>query len=496
MMMVKRITITRRSSLVRASNRLAKLDFAEAANRLIIEKISYNMKTLITCLIILTGISTTFAQDKIPRILPLEERAQVIDRLFEEKINTVLPELMEREGIDMWLVIAREYNEDPVIRTMLPANWHAARRRTILVMYNPGGGKAVETLAVARYDVGEVFKKAWDKEKQPNQWARLAEIIKERDPEKIGLNYSDHYGQADGITYSEFTAFKNSLSKKYQNRIASAEKLAVGWLETRTASEMVIYPQIVKIAHEIIAEGFSDKVIQPGVTTTDDVVWWYRERIKELKLKTWFHPSVDVQRADKEQLEHLRTFDKRPGKNVIQPGDMVHVDFGITYLRLNTDTQQLAYVLKRGEEDAPDYLKKALATGNRLQDIFTGNFAVGKTGNQVLAESRATSIAEGIKPSIYTHPIGYYGHAAGTTLGMWDAQEGVPYTGDYPLHANTAYSIELNASVYIEEWGKEIRIMLEEEAFFDGESVQYINGRQKRFLLIPRNNETTDILGK
>jgi Xaa-Pro aminopeptidase len=452
------------------------------------------MKKIILLTLTTLMVVAVFAQSRIPAILPLKNRAEVIDRLFEEKVRTVLPDLMEREGIDMWLVIAREYNEDPVIRTMLPAIWHAARRRTILVMYNPGNGKALETLAVARYDVGEVFKKAWDKEKQPDQWARLAEIIAERDPKNIGLNYSDHYGQADGITYAEFMAFQNSLSKKYQKRIVSAEKLAVSWLETRTPSEMVIYQQIVKIAHEIIAEGFSDKVIQPGVTTTEDVVWWYRERIKELKLATWFHPSVSVQRADEEQFEHLRTFDKRPAQNIIQPGDLVHVDFGITYLRLNTDTQQHAYVLKAGEKDAPEYLKKALANGNRLQDIFTGNFAVGKTGNEVLAESRAASIAEGITPSIYTHPIGYYGHAAGTTLGMWDAQEGVPYTGDYPLHAHTAYSIELNAATYIEEWGKEIRIMLEEDAFFDGENVRYINGRQKHFLLIPRNNATTDIL--
>ena len=453
------------------------------------------MKNILLAVIGFTLSLNVVAQDKIPVILPLKTRAEVIDRLFEEKVKTVLPGLMEREEIDMWIVIAREYNEDPVIRTMLPAIWHAARRRTILVMYNPGNGNEVETMAVARYDVGDVFKKSWDKEKQPDQWARLAEIIEEKQPQKIGLNYSDYYGQADGITYSEYKAFEKAIAKKYQSRIVSAEKLAVSWLETRTASEMVIYQQIVKIAHEIIAEGFSDRVIQPGVTTTDDVVWWYRERIKELKLDTWFHPSVSVQREDREQFEHLRTFDKRPEENVIQPGDLLHVDFGITYLRLNTDTQQHAYVLRNDEEDAPDYLKKAFANGNRLQDIFTDNFAVGKTGNEVLAESRAKSIEEGIKPSIYTHPIGYYGHAAGTTLGMWDSQDGVPYTGDYPLHANTAYSIELNAATYIEEWGKEIRIMLEEDAFFDGETVQYINGRQKRFLLIPRNSGTTDILG-
>lgn len=454
-----------------------------------------DMKKLTFSFILFLIALTTIGQNKIPEILPLQKRAEIIDRLFEEKVHTTLPELMRREGIDMWIVMAREYNEDPVIRTMLPAIWHAARRRTILVMYNPGAGQEVECLAVARYDVGKVFTKAWDKEKQPNQWARLAEIIEEKNPTKIGLNMSEYYGQADGITHSEYLAFENSLPKKYQKRIVSAEKLAVGWLETRTTSEMDIYQQIVKIAHEIIAEGFSDQVIQPGVTSTNDVVWWYRERIKELKLDTWFHPSVSVQRADAEQFEHLRTFDKRPEQDIIQRGDLLHVDFGITYLRLNTDTQQHAYVLRRGEGDAPDYLKQALANGNRLQDIFTNNFKVGKTGNEVLAESRAQSIAEGIKPSIYTHPIGYYGHAAGTTLGMWDSQDGVPYTGDYPLHKNTAYSIELNAATYIEEWGKEIRIMLEEDAFFDGESVKYINGRQKKYLLIPRNNAATDILG-
>lgn len=454
-----------------------------------------SIKTVLAILLAAISVVAT-AQSKIPAILPLQKRAQVIDQLFEEKVNIFLPELMRKEGIDMWIVMAREYNEDPVIRTMLPAIWHAARRRTILVMYDPGNSKPIETLAVSRYNVGEVFKKAWDKEKQPDQWARLVEVIEEKSPKKIGLNMSEFYGQADGLTHYEYEAFYNKLPKKYKKRVVSAEKLAVGWLEFRTFSEMAIYQQIVKIAHEIIAEGFSDQVIQPGVTSTEDVVWWYRERILELKLDTWFHPSVSIQRADSAQFEHLRTFDKRPEKNIIQKGDLVHVDFGITYLRLNTDTQQHAYMLRLGETDAPDYLKKALSNANRLQDIFTGNFKVGKTGNEVLAESRAQAIKEGINPSIYTHPIGYYGHAAGTTLGMWDSQGGVKHTGDYPLHAFTAYSIELNAGTFIKEWNKEIRIMLEEDAFFDGNSVKYINGRQKRFLLIPRNNATTDILEK
>lgn len=421
-----------------------------------------------------------------PEVLSMKDRTNVIDDLLADKIKTVLPEIMRREGMDMWLIISREYNEDPVIKTLLPATWLAARRRTILVVYDKGGEEGLETLAVARYNVGETFQKAWNKELQPDQWARLKEIIEERNPKKIGINTSKIWQHADGLVVTDYEELKEAIGKTYSNRLVSAEKVAVGWLETRSKKEMTLYPQIVRIAHEIIAEGFSDKVIQPGVTTTDDVVWWYREKIRELKLITWFHPSVSIQRADPESFDHLRTFDSRPDENIILPGDLLHVDFGITYLRLNTDTQQHAYILRSGETEVPEYLNKAFDNGNRLQDIFTGNFKEGRTGNEVLKMSREQAIAEGLKPSIYTHPIGYHGHAAGTTLGMWDSQGGVPGDGDYPLHLNTAYSIELNAATYIEEWGKEIRIMLEEDAFFDESGVWYIDGRQKEIMTIPR----------
>ncbi len=441
---------------------------------------------IILLLITLSTLTLSAHSQSYPEILPMKERARVIDHLLADKVQTILPDIMRSEGIDMWLIISREYNEDPVIKTLLPATWLAARRRTILVIYDRGNDEGLETLAVARYDVGEIFKKAWNKEVQPDQWVRLLEIIEERDPKKIGINISETWQHADGMVVTDYEELKKGIGKKYTDRLVSAEKVAVGWLETRSAKEMIIYPQVVRIAHEIIAEGFSDKVIQPGVTTTDDVVWWYREKISELKLVTWFHPSVSIQRADPESFDHLRTFDSRPSENVILPGDLLHVDFGITYLRLNTDTQQHAYVLRPGETSVPEYLNKAFDNGNRLQDIFTGNFKEGRTGNEVLKMSREQAIEEGLKPSIYTHPIGYHGHAAGTTLGMWDAQDGVPGDGDYPLHLNTAYSIELNAATYIEEWGKEIRIMLEEDAFFDETGVWYIDGRQKEIMTIPR----------
>jgi hypothetical protein len=434
-------------------------------------------------IVLISLFTPTRAQD-IPHILDMRDRSAVVDRLLQDKFENVLPELMERAGIDMWVVISREYNEDPVIRTMLPSTWLSARRRTILVMFRDG--EKVERLAVARYAVADLFEKSWDKEKEPDQWKRLVEIIEDRNPKKIGLNFSKDFGLADGMASTDLRTFMDKLPGKYQKRVVSAENLAISWLETRTKQEMLLYPQICRIAHQIIAEGFSEKVIQPGITSTDDLVWWYRERIRDLKLIAWFNPSVNIQRNDNEDFDHVNTFSNVKPDNIIMPGDLLHVDFGITYLRLNTDTQQHAYVLKKGEYDAPDYLKKALAKGNRLQDIFTNEFSEGRTGNEVLLSALEKAKKEGLKPHIYTHPIGYHGHGAGPTIGLWDQQGGVPGKGDYPLYLNTAYSIELNTAVYLQEWQKEIRIMLEEEAFFDETGVWYIDGRQEEFHLIPR----------
>lgn len=442
------------------------------------------MKKLLVLLLIFTCLDLPA---QMPKILDLQARGELRDQWLKGRIETVLPGIMRREGIDMWVLISREYNEDPVLKTMLPSKWLSARRTTMLVIYDTGD--KLETLACARYDVGEVFKKAWDKEKQPDQWARLSEIIEERNPQKIAINRSEHFALADGISSYHYDKFKASLSPKFQERIVSGERVAIGWIETRSAAEIIVYKQIVGIAHEIIAQGLSEQVIQPGITTTQDVVWWYRDRIRELGLIAWFHPTVDVQRHDPKNKDHLRTFDKRPDRQVILPGDLVHIDFGITYLGLNTDTQQNAYVLKAGEKEAPAYLVAAHKKALRLMDIFTDNFETGKTGNEILLTSRNEAIAEGIKPSIYTHPIGYYGHSAGPTIGMWDQQEGVPVRGDYPLYPNTCYAIELNASIHLKEWDKEIRMMMEEDACFDGNSVRYINGRQTKLFLIPRERE-------
>jgi hypothetical protein len=427
--------------------------------------------------------SAQVRNDITPNILPMQERAEVIDRWTEDKLDNLIPELMRRENIDMWVLVAREYNEDPVLLTMLPATWQSSRRTTILVFHDPGEGEPVERMAVARYDIG-FFETQWDPDEQPDQWTRFGEIVREKNPETIAVNMSEDFALADGISHTDYTNLRNSLTLELQSRVVSGENLAIGWLETRTDEEKTVYRQINRIAHHIVAEGLSERVITPGVTTTEDVQWWYRDKIRDLNLTAWFHPSVSVQREDAP--EEDGDFSGSRGGNVIMPGDLIHVDFGIQYLRLSTDTQRNAYVLKQGESDAPQGLKDALATGNRLQDILTGHFETGRAGNEILAHALEQAESEDINATIYTHPIGYHGHAAGPTIGLWDQQGGVPGKGDYPLYPNTAHSIELNAEVYIPEWDKNILMKLEEDAIFDGEQTFYIDGRAEELYLIPR----------
>lgn len=420
-------------------------------------------------------------------ILEEKERAKVINEILKDRFENVLPKLMDRTGIDMWILISREYNEDPVLKTMLPAEWLNARRRTIILFYRDKAKNTLDKLAVARYNFGENIISAWDKEVEPNQWKRLNQLIEERNPKTIGINYSKYFNIADGIDKTDYEEFVANISKENRDKIISAQKLATAWIETRTAKEMEIFSDIVEITHNIIKEAFSSKVIEVGATTTTDVEWWMRQKVTNMGLETWFHPSVDIQRYTEENKDHLRSFSNRPDRKIIQKGDLLHCDFGITYLRLNSDCQQMAYVMKDDETEVPVFLKKAFNKGNKLQDILTSNFIEGDSGNTILLNSLNQAVNSGLRPSIYTHPLGSYGHSSGPTIGMWDSQAGVKGNGDYPLHKNTVYAIELNITSYIEEWSRDIRIMLEEAGYFGEEGFRYVNQRQTEIRSIYSN---------
>ncbi len=412
-------------------------------------------------------------EGEFPVILSMKDRAAVVDNWLKIRLEKVLPEIMRRENFDMWLVICREYNEDPVYLTLVPFTSLAARRLTMLVFYDRGE-QGIERLAVSRYGIRGFYKAVWNPEEM-DQWDCLAEVIKDRNPKRIGINESEHFAFGDGLSSFLKNRLFKALGPEYSSRLQPAERLALGWLEKRTPEELEVYPQIVSIAHQIIAEAFSDRVITPGITTTQDVVWWMREKYRELRLTAWFQPSVSIQRAK----------DSPYTGNVIHRGDLLHCDIGIIYLRHNTDTQEHAYVLREGEEDCPQGLKDAMKLGNRLQDILMAEFKERRTGNEILAAALAEAKAEGLKAQIYTHPLGYHGHGAGPTIGLWDRQGGVPGKGDYPLFYDTCHAIELNIKTSLPEWGgQEIRIALEQDAAFTKTGIYFLDGRQTRFHLI------------
>ncbi len=420
-------------------------------------------------------VSSSPASVSVPAVLSLKDQAALYDGWLKLRLETVLPEIMRREKIDLWLVVCEEYNEDPVYLSLVPFRSLSARRLSMLVFFDRGPDKGIEKFSVGRYGVGGFYPTVWDPRKEPDQWRALAAAVRERNPRRIGIDESATFAFADGLSASLKARLANALGPDLARRFSPAERLAVGWLERRAPDELGVYPHIVSIAHAIIAEAFSRAVITPGATRTEDVAWWMWERARSLGLDVWFDPSVDIQRP--------KTSPCRD--DVIRRGDLIHCDFGLRYLHLCTDTQQLAYILPDGETDAPDGLKRAFGQGNRLQDILIGEMKEGRTGNEILAAALARAKGEGLKPSIYTHPLGVHGHAAGPTIGLWDRQDGVPGAGDYPLFADTVFSIELNARADVPEWGnQEVTIALEQDAVFLKSGARFLDERPTKFHLV------------
>ena len=419
----------------------------------------------------------------VPAVLPERARPAAVNAMLVDRLDNLLPRLMRESGIDLWLIINREYAEDPVYLTMVPEPVFAARRTTMLLFFDRGAEKGVERLTVSRYPMRGYYEAAWEGGDLDAQWARLGALIRERNPKKIAVNTSRDWPFADGLSHALHERLMSVLDPPLRQRVVSAQELVVRWLETRTAKELEVYPQIVAMARAVVEEAFSEKVITPGITTTEDVSWYIRQRYADLGLPIWFMPYVNIQRPGLACDAATAFCGEEEG--VIQRGDVLHTDVGITYLRLNTDTQEMGYVLKLGETDVPEGLQKALATGNRWQDLLTREFVTGRSGNAILAAARAANEKEGIQHSIYTHPLGFFGHAAGPVVGYWDNQGPTPILGDWQLHPNTAYAIEGNVKVPVPEWnGQLVQIKLEQSAVFDGKSVRYLAGRQTRWHVV------------
>jgi Xaa-Pro aminopeptidase len=416
--------------------------------------------------------------------LPLREQAAVRDRWLTQRLLDLLPVLMDRTGIDLWIVAGREYNEDPVLATLLPAAWLSARRRTVLLLHRSDDG--VTPVAVSRYPVGQFLPAYADPVAGTgSEWDVVRRFVEQAQPARIGIDVSTDFALADGLSHTEHRALVQALGP-YADRLVPAEQLAVGWLETRLPEEIAALHALNRLAHEVIAEAFSTAVV-PGTTTAIDVAWWLRQRLHDLGVEPWFQPSVALQRAGVPLVEQSGALlPAVPYDAVIEPGDLVHCDVGLTSLGLRTDTQRNAYVLRPGETAAPGGLDELSAAGRRMQDLTTAELRPGRTGNEVLAAARAAAAAKGIDADVYSHPVGVHGHGAGPAIGQWDEQGGVPGAGDHPVHVDTVYALELAVRLPVPEWGGQcVRLGLEQGIALTGSGIEYLDVRQNGLALIP-----------
>lgn len=441
---------------------------------------------LLSIVFLLASIQPLAAQT--PRLPPLREQAKVQQQWLKARLERVLPALMRKHKIQMWLVICREYNEDPVFFSLVSPTVFAARRRTIYVFYDRGEEKGIERLAIGGGSNGGLYTVYRDPEVEnreiygEGQWALLKKLIAERNPSNIAVNISSTHAFSDGLSAGEREKLEASLGAEYAKRIVRAENLPLEYIAVRLPEMLPAYRQMMTIVHSLISRAFSNEVITPGKTTNQDVVWWLRQQVNDMGLGTWFQPSVRVQRAGRTGVNLLSENDAV----VIERGDVLHVDFGITAMRLNTDTQHMGYVLREGEKDVPAGIKRALLNANRLQDLLMERMRAGKTGNEVLAETLAAMRAEAINGAVYTHPIGENGHGAGPLIGLWDNQQGVPGRGDVQLIPGTWFSIELSATTPVPEWNNQpLWVGEEEDAAIDEQGrISWVLKRQTEYHLV------------
>jgi Xaa-Pro aminopeptidase len=430
----------------------------------------------------------------------LREQAAMQQEWLRKRLDTFLPRLMRAHGIDMWVVPMREYAEDPIFKAIVAPETFAARRRTIYVFFDTcaadGAASApscIQRIALGGTSQGGVFEarrstkpadsnvgrgrqaELWGDE----QWQVLKAVIEERNPSVIGINRSTVWAFADGLTSGELAGMSTALGQTWTSRFRNSERLAVELLASRLPEEEAFFRRMQEQVWALTQTMFSSEVITPGKTRTSDLVWWWRQRVNDLGLGTWFQPSVDVQRRG-------ATAETIGADPIIQPGDLLHCDVGITVARLNTDTQHLAYVLRPGETDAPAGLQRALANANALQDIVMDEMRPGRSGNEILAAARARMTAAKINGSVYSHPIGLHGHGAGPLIGLWDYQEGVPGRGDAPVIPAMWYSIELQATTSVPEWdGADVRMPQEEDAIIGADGkIRWALRRQDTLFLI------------
>lgn len=402
-------------------------------------------------------------------ILTIKEQYAHRDLWLKKRIDTLIPALMKECGIDMWIVYCSEYNEDPLFRSLAPSLVQFVSRTGCLIFSLKD--ECFDAISCCRPNgsYSPFYRQCYDPKAQ-TQIEAIAQVVKEKDPKAIAVNCCAEGGITDGLSKSLFDKLQQALPGR---TLITECPMATRVCETRLDEELKMYDHIYDIACRIQQEAYSPQVIKPGITTTTDVEYFILQRISDMGLSAWFSPDVDLQRADGPV--------SRMSGEVIQKGDLLHTDMGITYMGLCTDSQKLAYVLKDDETQAPEGLLAGMKRGNRFQDIVRVEMLPGRTGNEIFAASMKQAEKESLRPMLYTHPIGVFGHSAGPNFGLYDNQHDDLVCGKPVLCDHTCYALELNVLEFVPEWNKDVWFYIEETIRFQDGKAQFYDpkGREE-----------------
>lgn len=414
-----------------------------------------------------------------PKLLSLREQMEVREAWLKKRFETVLLPMMRKHGISMWIVTNEEFHSDPVTDSIVPPIPIVGRRDFFIFADN---GKTLERFAVVRYEE-ERLKNHYTLISPPRDKTAetIKNIVEQRNPKTIALNFGGGRGQTDGITHDAYKFLADALGKEYESRFVSAGKLITDYLDTRLPEELTHYRTAVLITDILTRRAFSNEVITPGKTTVGDVRWWLLQQVNDLGLTVWFQPDLRVQRQAKANETSQQFLAVAEESTVLQRGDLIHVDFGLNYMGLSTDWQKHAYILREGEKDAPDGLKKALKNTNRLQDTLFQFALAGMTGAEVYEKTMDQMKKEDIEAMIYSHPIGTHGHGLGASI---DFRKAIG-SSEERFRLGSYTSIELNTSTKIPEWNNQkVTIMAEDDAIMTEKGYEFVRPRQTEFYLI------------
>jgi len=440
---------------------------------------------LILAFLILASPSAVLPQARknaLPKLLSVREQQSVREAWLKKRLDTMLLPMMRQQKIDMWIVTNEEFHPDPVTEYIAPPLPYNGRRDFFI--FTDRGGDKLDRLALVRYPE-EALKRFFEVVNPPGRdtASTLRRIVEERKPKTIALNMGGTRGATNGLTHDAFKYLSETLGQDYASRFVSAAPLIVEYMDTRLPEELEHYRTAVELTEMLTLRAFSNEVITPGKTTVGDVRFWFLQQVNNAGLGVWFQPDLRIQRQSQETGKTLQFLSVAPESDVIQRGDVIHIDCGLNYLGLSTDWQKMGYVLRAGEKDAPEGLKKALTNTNRLQDALFAHIKPGAKGFEVYDATMSDMKQLGIEAMIYSHSVGNQGHALGASIDFRRPTADAP---PEPAFREGSYtSIELNTTTAVPEWsGQKVTMMMEDDAYLTRDGMKWFRPRQTAFYLI------------